>query len=101
MLEVNMKKYIAHFAQGANGPLSCECTDTVSCGNCVQVNLMLMDKRFEAKDETVETFILAARENGIRRTARQIGVEERSLRRWLQRSIPASVIEKFMALRQG
>jgi hypothetical protein len=97
-----MRKYIAHLVQGANGPLSCECTDTITCGNCVQVNLMLMAKRFKVEDETVKAFIREVGENGIRRTARQMGIEERSLRRWIQgKNFPASVIEKFRALRQG
>jgi len=96
-----MKKNIAHLVKGANGPLSCECTDTITCGNCVQVNLMLMEKRHSADDEAVMSFIHGVRKNGIRRTARQIGIEEKSLRRWIQGgSIPASVIEKFRALRQ-
>ena len=97
-----MRKYIAHLVQGANGPLSCECTEIITCGNCVQVNLMMMGKRFKAEDETAKAFIREVRANGIRRTARQIGVEERSLRRWIQGgSVPASVIEKFRVLRQG
>ena len=101
MLQGNMKKYVAHLAQGANGPLSCECTDTITCGNCVQVNLMLMAKKFRAEDEAVKSFVNDVRKNGIRRTARQIGLEEKSLRRWIQGgSIPASVIEKFGVLRQ-
>jgi transposase-like protein len=61
-----------------------------------------MAKRFKVENETVKAFIRDVRENGIRRTARQMGVEERSLRRWIQgKSIPASVIEKYRALRQG
>ncbi len=98
----SMKKHIAHLAKGANGPLSCECTDTVTCGNCVQVNLILMQKQCKAGDETVKSFVRDVRKNGIRRTARQIGLEEKSLRRWIQGgTIPASVIEKFGILRQG
>lgn len=98
----NMKKNVAYLVKGANGPLSCECTDTVTCGNCVQVNLLLMEKRYKAEDEAMTSFAHDVRENGIRRTARQIGVEERSLRRWIQGgSVPASVIEKFRVLRQG
>ncbi len=98
----SMKKHIAHLVKGANGPLSCECTDLITCGNCVQVNLMLMEKRFRAEDEAVKSFVRDVRKNGIRRTARQIGVEEKSLRRWIQgETVPASVIEKFGALRQG
>ncbi len=97
-----MRKYIAHLVQGANGPLSCECTDLITCGNCVQVNLILMEKRYTAEDKAVKSFIHEVRKNGIRRTARQIGIEEKSLRRWIQSGcIPASVIEKFGALRQG
>jgi len=63
---------------------------------------MLMAKRFKVEDETVKAFIREVGENGIRRTARQMGIEERSLRRWIQgKNFPASVIEKFRALRQG
>ncbi len=98
----SMKQNIAHLVKGANGPLSCECTDTITCGNCVQVNLLLMEKRYTAEDKAVKSFINDVRENGIRKTARQIGLEEKSLRRWIQGgSIPVSVIEKFRVLRQG
>jgi len=92
-----MRKYIAHFVQGANGPLSCECTDTITCGNCVQVNLMLMGKSFKAEDDAVKSFIGHVRKNGLRQTAREMGVDKNSLTRWIKTgNVPALVIAKYL-----
>src|SRR3974390_3271121 len=92
-----MKKYIAHLVQGANGPLKCECTDTITCGNCVQVNLMMMAKRFKAEDDVVKSFISHVRKIGLRQTAREMGLDKNSLTRWIKTgNVPASVIEKYL-----
>jgi hypothetical protein len=92
-----MRKYIAHLVQGANGPLSCECTDLITCGNCVQVNLMLMEKKFRANDDAVKLFISHVRKNGLRQTAREMGLDKNSLSRWIKTgNMPASVIERYL-----
>ena len=96
----SMKKHIAHLVKGANGPLSCECTDTITCGNCVQVNLMLMEKQYRAEDDVVKSFISHVRKNGLRQTAREMGLEKNSLSRWIKTgNVPASVIEKYLESR--
>ncbi len=91
-----MKKYVAHFSRGTKGPLDCECTDTITCGNCVQVNLMIMGKKFKAEDDVVKSFISHVRKEGLRRSARVMGLDKNSLSRWIKKgNIPAPVIEKY------
>jgi hypothetical protein len=97
-----MRKYVAHLVQDANGPLICECTDTITCGNCVQVNLVADERKHKANEEAVKDFIKAARKHGIRRTAREIGEAESTLRRWINSEIiPAKIIEKYGQVRHG
>lgn len=92
-----MKKYISHHATGANGqPLTCECTDRITCANCVQVNLLGLAKKFKAEDEAVKSFIGHVRKTGLRRTAREMGLDKDTLSRWIKTgNIPASVMQQY------
>ncbi len=96
-----MKKFIAPKMLIVNGmPSPCECDDMISCAYCVQANLMLMEKKFAEGDEVAKVTIKTIRKNGIRRTARQIGEHEKTLRRWIQTgNIPQRAVEKMAELR--
>ena len=97
-------KFIKHVAlkvMGINGDLSpCECTETVTCAFCVQVNLMLMEKKLSQGDDIVKASIKAVKKNGIRKAARQIGEHEKTIRRWIQSgNIPQQAVEKLASMR--
>jgi len=93
-------KFIKHIVPkviGISGHESpCECTETVTCAYCVQANLILMEKKFKEDDDRVKSFISYIRKNGVRKSARRMGIEEKSLRRWIKSgNIPAALIEKW------
>ena len=96
-----MKKFIAPQMMIVNRyPSPCECDDTTVCAYCVQANLMLMEKKFADGDEIVKATIKAIRKNGIRKSARQIGEHEKTIRRWIQMgNIPQRAVEKMAELR--
>lgn len=95
-----MKKFIAPNVITINGrPSPCECDDTTVCAYCVQANL-LIEKKFAEGDEIVKATIKAIRKNGIRKSARQIGEHEKTIRRWIQMgNIPQRAVEKMAELR--
>ncbi len=86
-----------------NGDISpCECTEIVTCPYCVQANLLLMEKKFKAEDDAVKAFIKHAKRNGIRRTAREIGEHEKTLRRWINSgNIPPEIVQKITGVQNG
>ena len=96
-----MKKFIAFKTIAINGrPSPCECDDVITCAYCVQANLLLMEKKFTEGDEVVKATIKTIRKNGIRKTARQIGEDDKTLRRWIQTgNIPLRGVEKIAELR--
>ena len=96
-----MKKFIAPKTITINGRQSpCECTNRITCAYCVQANLLAMQKKVIADDDVVKATIKAIRKNGIRKSARQIGEYEKTVRRWIQTgNIPKKVVEKMAGLR--
>ena len=96
-----MKKFIAPKTITISGrPSPCECDDTITCAYCVQGNLMLMQKKFSEGDDIVKATIKSIRKNGIRKSARQIGEHEKTLRRWIQMgNIPQRAVEKMAGMR--
>jgi hypothetical protein len=96
-----MKKFIAPKTITINGrPSPCECDETITCAYCVQANLMLMQKKFSEGDDIAKATIKTIRKNGIRKSARQIGEHEKTLRRWIQMgNIPQRAVERMAGLR--
>ena len=96
-----MKKFIAQKPITINGRCSpCECDEAVICPYCVQANLMLMQKKFSEGDDIAKATIKTIRKNGIRKSARQIGEHEKTLRRWIQTGdIPQKAVERMAGLR--
>jgi hypothetical protein len=96
-----IKKFIASKTLTINGrPSPCECEDHITCAYCVQANLLSMKKKFTEGDEAVKATIETMRKNGIRKTARQIGEDEKTLRRWIQtKNIPSRGVDKIAELR--
>ncbi|MGO9139147.1 MAG: hypothetical protein ACLP9S_13785 [Syntrophales bacterium] len=95
-----MQKIIKHTAPrsmiitGDTSP--CECSESVTCAYCVQANLLSMRKKYQAEDDVVKSFISYVHKNGVRPTAREMDIEEKSLRRWIQSgNVPAMIIAKF------
>lgn len=96
-----LSKYISHRVIAIDGhPTPCECTDLITCAYCVQANLILMEKKLAKGDDIVKASIKAIRKNGIRKTARQIGEHENTVRRWIKsENIPQKIVEKLAELR--
>jgi len=80
--------------------VTCGCDDTITCAYCVQANLILMEKKFAEGDDIAKATIKIIRKNGIRKSARQIGEHEKTIRRWIQTgNIPQSAVKKIAGLR--
>lgn len=96
-----IRKFIAPKLLIVNGaPSPCYCDDEVTCAYCVQANLFLMEKKFAEGDEVAKAAVKTIRKNGIRKTARQIGEHEKTIRRWIHTgNIPGRAVEKMAALR--
>jgi len=96
-----IKKFIASKAISINGsPSPCECSERITCAYCVQANLRLMEKRLTKGDDIVKATIKAIRKNGIRKSARQIGEYENTVRRWIKTgNLPQKAVEKMAELR--
>lgn len=94
-------KHIAPRSMTVNGDTSpCECSEGVTCSYCVQANLALMKKRYQAEDDRVKSFISHVHKEGVRISARRMGLDEGTLRRWIKNgNIPGAVIEKFTEAR--
>lgn len=92
-----MRKYIAPQVLIVNGePSPCECTDTITCAYCVQANLLGMAKKFEIDQNTADNIIAFIQRNGIRKTARDLNVDDKAVRCWInKRNIPQYVIKKY------
>lgn len=98
---MKLLKFIAPLVLIVNGePSPCECTDTITCAYCVQANLLLMGKKQEVKDDVMKSSIKLIRKNGIRKTSRQIGEHEKTIRRWIKTgNIPQKAVGKIALLR--
>jgi len=60
-----------------------------------------MEKQFSEQTVAANGVLKAVKRNGIRKTARKIGVEEKSLRRWIKSgNIPFEVTQKLIACGQ-
>jgi hypothetical protein len=99
--EIGNMKFLKHTAPkviGINGHESpCECRDTITCAYCVQANLILMEKKFKEDDDRVKSFISHVRKNGVRQSARKMGLDRNTLTRWIKSgNVPAHVVEKWI-----
>lgn len=96
-----MRKYISKQVISINGKESpCKCDEKTVCAYCVQANLILMEKSNVVENNVFKLSIRLIRENGIRKTARQIEEHENTVRRWINKgSIPQRAIEKIAKLR--
>ncbi|HRT81540.1 MAG TPA: hypothetical protein P5127_00095 [Oscillospiraceae bacterium] len=92
-------KYVAPRSMIVNGyPSPCDCTDTTACAYCVQANLLLAERRLRAEEDAVKAFIRRVRKDGVRPSARRLGVDEKQLRRWIKsEKVPREVAEKALA----
>jgi hypothetical protein len=92
-----MRQYIAPKTMVVNNkPSPCECEDRVICAYCVQANLLAMDKKFKADEKTADNIIAFIKRNGIRKTARDLGVVDSNVRYWLKtKNVPQWVIIKY------
>lgn len=93
-----MRKFIAPMILKVNGqPSPCECEEGVVCAYCVQANLILWQRREEAKVDAEGASIFALREaiskRGLRTVARELGVSRNAVTSWIKRGI---VPEKYL-----
>jgi hypothetical protein len=79
-------------------PSPCECTDTVVCSYCVLANMTLWERGKQKKD--IEPHVITRiRKEGIRRTSRLLGVEHKTVMRWIKnKAIPRVYEDKLIAL---
>ena len=98
---MKLLKYIAPQKLIVNGDVSpCECTDTITCAYCVQANILAMEKKFKADEQSAEAFIIKARQFGLRKTARLLGVTDGAIRLWIKSgNIPMEKVNKFVGVR--
>ena len=98
-MERIITKHIAPRSLLVNGyPAPCDCTDTITCAYCVQASLLLAERRLRAEEDAVESFIRRVHKEGVRPSARRLGVDEKQLRRWIKsKNFPREVVEKFIA----
>lgn len=67
----------------------CECTDTITCARCVQAKLEAGKKE--------KPLYLACKERGVRKTARLLGLPQRTVNHWIERgNIPSKYHEKVV-----
>ena len=94
---MQMIKYIAPRSITINGERTpCECSESITCAYCVQTNLALMQKKYQTEDDAVKSFISRVRKEGVRHSARRMGLDKNTLSRWIKSgNVPAVVIEKF------
>lgn len=99
--QYQMKRYIAARVMTINGkPSPCECNERIICAYCVQANLIVMDRLLKKGSDVVKGAIDVIKANGIRKTARQIGEYENTIRRWIKTgNVPAGAVEKIAKLR--
>lgn len=77
-------------------PSPCECTDTITCAYCVQAYLWELEKKLKADDKTVDKIISLIKKRGIRKTARDLGVDHSTVKYWIKsRNIPQWVVKKY------
>jgi hypothetical protein len=68
----------------------------ITCAYCVQANLLCLEKKYKADENTVNNIIGFIKRNGIRKTARQFAVNHNAVRHWIQtKNIPQNVVEKY------
>ena len=96
-----MRKFTAPKIMTVNGePSPCECTITgtvtITCGYCVQANLLAMDSKFKSDDDTTRNILGTIKRNGVRVTARDFNIDPSTVRYWIKsRNIPQWVIQKY------
>ena len=94
---IRIIKFIAPKIMTVNGyPSPCECTDNITCAYCVQASLMGFEKKIKANDNIVNNIIASIKRNGIRKTARDLGIDHSTVKYWIKsRNIPQWVIQKY------
>ncbi len=97
--EASMKivKFIAPKVMTVNGhPSPCECTDTITCAYCVQASLLFLEKKAKTDDRATDKIISFIKNNGIRKTARDLGIDHSTVKYWLKiGNIPQWVVKKY------
>ena len=94
---IKIEKYIAPKVMTVNGyPSPCECTDTITCAYCVQASLLFLKENIKASDEIINKIFSFIKKNGIRKTAKDLGVPYSTLKSWKEkRNFPQWVVEKL------
>jgi hypothetical protein len=94
---MKLPKHIAPDKFIVNGQRSpCGCTDMVTCAYCVQANLLGLERKFKTDDSTATNIVAYIKRNGIRKTARDLNVQDSTVRYWLKtKNVPQFVIGKY------
>lgn len=62
----------------------CDCTDRITCAYCVQAGLLKSAEQIKANDHVTNNIISSIRRNGIRKTARNLGLDHSTVKYWLK-----------------
>ena len=74
----------------------CECTDSITCAYCVQASLLKSEKKIKANDNITSKIISSIIRKGIRKTARDLGIDHSTVKYWIKsKNIPQWVIKKY------
>jgi len=76
-------------------PSPCECEEGVVCAYCVQANLILWERREHPEEAARDHVLKAIKRNGLRKSARLMGVSKNKVDRWLKTgNIPMRDLEE-------
>lgn len=94
---MKLLKYIAPTKLIVNGyPAPCDCSESITCAYCVQANLLALEKKFKTDESATNNIVAYIKRNGIRKTARDLNVQDSNVRYWLKtKNVPQFVIQKY------
>ena len=80
-----------------NKPSPCHCTDKVICSYCVQANMVLWEREERERLRGMpDPLIAEVKRRGLRMTSRLMGVDHKTVRKWVKTSmIPKRYKEKL------
>ena len=92
-----MLKRIAKQEITINGKESpCMCDARTICAYCVQANLALMEGQNKTSVREIQGILAKIKQEGIRKTARKLGVNDNAVRYWIKRdTIPNWMVKKL------
>ena len=89
-----MKRFIApKVLTVSNQSSPCECEDGIVCAYWVQANLILWEREEHLEEKTKNRILEAMKKNGVRKSARLIGVSKDKINRWTRMG---NILERYL-----